>query len=195
MSPRKKRRKFSPEDKATILRRHLADKVPVSDLWDECKIQPSLIYPWQRQQTHLHDARRGHRGRESFERLPRPPRDSCAGSLESEVLEKRPWFETARGRSPALAFRRGLCEPWRPLLLPDQRPGRLQPLPGALGAEGIMATADVEIVIQRARERFPGEQPRIISDNGSAYIARDFKSFIRKSSSRSTSVTGVYRAD
>ena len=49
MSPRKKRRKFSPEDKATILRRHLADKVPVSDLCDEYKIQPSLFYQWQRQ--------------------------------------------------------------------------------------------------------------------------------------------------
>ena len=35
MSPRKKRRRFTPEDKATILRRHLADKVPVSDLCDE----------------------------------------------------------------------------------------------------------------------------------------------------------------
>ena len=49
MSPRKKRRKFSPEDKATILRRHLADKVPVSDLCDEYKLQPSVFYQWQRQ--------------------------------------------------------------------------------------------------------------------------------------------------
>lgn len=49
MSPRKKRRKFSPEDKATILRRHLADKVPISDLCDEYKLQPSVFYQWQRQ--------------------------------------------------------------------------------------------------------------------------------------------------
>lgn len=49
MSPRKKRRKFSPEDKAAILRRHLADKVPVSDLCDEYKLQPSVFYQWQRQ--------------------------------------------------------------------------------------------------------------------------------------------------
>ena len=49
MSPRKKRRKFTPEDKAAILRRHLADKVPVSDLCDEYRIQPSLFYQWQRQ--------------------------------------------------------------------------------------------------------------------------------------------------
>ena len=47
--PRKKRRRFSPEDKATILRRHLFDKVPVSDLCDEYKLQPSVFYQWQRQ--------------------------------------------------------------------------------------------------------------------------------------------------
>ncbi len=33
----------------TILRRHLADKVPVSDLCDEYQIQPTLFYLWQRQ--------------------------------------------------------------------------------------------------------------------------------------------------
>ena len=44
-----KRRQFTAEEKATILRRHLVDKVPVSDLCDEYKIQPSLFYVWQRQ--------------------------------------------------------------------------------------------------------------------------------------------------
>jgi len=42
-----------------------------------------------------------------------------------------------------------------------------------------MTEADVEIVLQRARERFPGEHPRVISDNGPQFIARDFKQFIR----------------
>jgi transposase InsO family protein len=42
-----------------------------------------------------------------------------------------------------------------------------------------MKTADVEIVLQRAREKFPGETPRIISDNGPQFIAKDFKEFIR----------------
>ncbi len=42
-----------------------------------------------------------------------------------------------------------------------------------------MTTADVETVIQRARERFPDARPRIISDNGPQFIARDFKEFIR----------------
>jgi transposase InsO family protein len=42
-----------------------------------------------------------------------------------------------------------------------------------------MTEADVETIIQRARERFPDERPRIISDNGPQFIAKDFKEFIR----------------
>jgi putative transposase len=42
-----------------------------------------------------------------------------------------------------------------------------------------MFESDAEIVVQRAREKFPGENPRIISDNGPQFIAKDFKQFIR----------------
>ena len=42
-----------------------------------------------------------------------------------------------------------------------------------------MTEADIEQVVQRGRERFPGVTPRIISDNGPQFIARDFKEFIR----------------
>ena len=35
------------------------------------------------------------------------------------------------------------------------------------------------MVLQRAREKFPNETPRIISDNGSQFLAKDFKEFIR----------------
>lgn len=44
-----------------------------------------------------------------------------------------------------------------------------------------MTEQDVEIVLQRARERFPEARPRIISDNGPQFIAKDFKQFIRLS--------------
>ena len=44
-----------------------------------------------------------------------------------------------------------------------------------------MTEADVEIVLQRARERFPGTTPRVISDNGPQFIAKEFKEFIRLS--------------
>lgn len=45
---KRSRRQFSVEQKAAILRRHLIDKVPVSDLCDEYKLQPSVFYQWQR---------------------------------------------------------------------------------------------------------------------------------------------------
>jgi putative transposase len=42
-----------------------------------------------------------------------------------------------------------------------------------------MKEAEVETILQRAREKFPGASPRIISDNGPQFVARDFKEFIR----------------
>lgn len=42
-----------------------------------------------------------------------------------------------------------------------------------------MTEGDIEIVLQRAKERFPGVAPRVISDNGPQFIAKDFKEFIR----------------
>ena len=42
-----------------------------------------------------------------------------------------------------------------------------------------MTEADVEIILQRAREKFPNARPRIISDNGPQFISKDFKEFIR----------------
>jgi transposase InsO family protein len=42
-----------------------------------------------------------------------------------------------------------------------------------------MTEQQIEILVQRAREKFPGVNPRIISDNGPQFIARDFKQFIR----------------
>ena len=43
------RRRFESEEKVAIVRRHLLEQVPVSDLCDECGIQPSLFYRWQKQ--------------------------------------------------------------------------------------------------------------------------------------------------
>lgn len=43
-----------------------------------------------------------------------------------------------------------------------------------------MTEDEVEIILQKAREKFPGETPRIISDNGPQFIALDFKKFVRQ---------------
>jgi len=42
-----------------------------------------------------------------------------------------------------------------------------------------MTELDVECIVQRAREKHPQARPRIITDNGPQFIARDFKEFIR----------------
>jgi putative transposase len=42
-----------------------------------------------------------------------------------------------------------------------------------------MKEYETEIVIQRAREKYPHARPRIISDNGPQFVAREFKEFIR----------------
>ena len=42
-----------------------------------------------------------------------------------------------------------------------------------------MKESDVEIILQRAHEKFPDAESRIISDNGPQFIAKDFKEFIK----------------
>jgi len=42
-----------------------------------------------------------------------------------------------------------------------------------------MTESDIEVILQHAKEKYPEAQPRIISDNGPQFIARDFKEFIR----------------
>jgi transposase InsO family protein len=44
-----------------------------------------------------------------------------------------------------------------------------------------MTERDVEVVLQKAKEKYPEATPRLISDNGPQFIARDFKHFVRLS--------------
>jgi transposase len=43
------RRHFSPAEKVAIVKRHLLEGTPVSDLCDEFGLNPTLFYQWQRQ--------------------------------------------------------------------------------------------------------------------------------------------------
>jgi transposase-like protein len=42
----KQRRHFADHEKVAILKRHLIDKVPVSDLCDELDLYPNQFYDW-----------------------------------------------------------------------------------------------------------------------------------------------------
>src|SRR5262245_7025104 len=46
---RKARKNSTPVEKVALLRRHLIDHVPVSDLCDEHQLAPTLFYLWQKQ--------------------------------------------------------------------------------------------------------------------------------------------------
>lgn len=43
------RKNYTPEEKVAILKRHLIEKVPVSDLCDELDLNPTVLYGWQKQ--------------------------------------------------------------------------------------------------------------------------------------------------
>lgn len=78
---KQKRRTFTPEEKATILRKHFVDKRPVSDICDEHGIQPSHFYLWQKQamenlegslqdrRSRRHDDTRATKAEQKVERL------------------------------------------------------------------------------------------------------------------------------
>jgi transposase len=45
---RKKRHNYTPEEKVAILKRHLVERIPISDLCDEYHLQPTVLYAWQK---------------------------------------------------------------------------------------------------------------------------------------------------
>lgn len=81
---RKQRKNYSPEEKVAILRRHLLDKVPVSDLCEEYNLQPTVFYQWQK--------RFFENGAAAFERAsPAGQQDPAArkmAALEEKVRKK-----------------------------------------------------------------------------------------------------------
>jgi putative transposase len=42
-----------------------------------------------------------------------------------------------------------------------------------------MTEREIEVLLESAKERFPQARPRMISDNGPQFVAKDFKDFIR----------------
>jgi transposase-like protein len=77
----KSRRRFGAERKALIVRRHLADKVAVSDLADEYGIQPSQIHTWVKQVLD--------QAEKAFERSSGPRRKEEAKDAKIAQLEEK----------------------------------------------------------------------------------------------------------
>jgi transposase len=45
----KRRKNYTSDQKAQIVRRHLIDKIPVSDLCDDLELKPTVFYRWQKE--------------------------------------------------------------------------------------------------------------------------------------------------
>jgi len=117
-----KRKRLSAEEKAVVLRRHLVDKVPVSEVCEQYGIQPTVFYRWQKQ-SHV----------------------TIHGTFYY-------LFSVIDGYSRSIVHRdiRESMQEW-----------------------------EVEVILERAKEKYPEARPRIISDNGPQFLARDFREFIR----------------
>ena len=49
MSPRKAQKHFTAQEKVALIRRHLVEKVPLSQLCEEHQLAPSVFYRWQQE--------------------------------------------------------------------------------------------------------------------------------------------------
>lgn len=81
-----KKRTHQPQDKVAIIRRHLVEGVPVSDLCDEFNIKPTQYYAWQKQffeNGNLAFERRNANNRQQ------PNRDQKKIAALEETLQKR----------------------------------------------------------------------------------------------------------
>lgn len=77
----KQRRHFTAEQKLAIVKRHLVDKVPVSDLCDEYQILATQFYQWQKQLFE--------NGASAFERKSKSPRQSIAEQRRIAQLQQK----------------------------------------------------------------------------------------------------------
>ena len=78
---RKERKHYTSEEKVTILRRHLLDKIPVSDLCEELGLQPTVFYRWQKEFFE--------NGASAFQSKERPARQVEEKQKRIEFLEKK----------------------------------------------------------------------------------------------------------
>ena len=78
---RKERKHFTPEENVAILRRHLVDKVPVSELCEELSLRPTVFYRWQKELFE--------NGAVAFRSQERPHRQVEEKQKRIEFLEKK----------------------------------------------------------------------------------------------------------
>jgi transposase len=94
---RKERKHYTAEEKVAILRRHLLDKVPVSDLCEELGLQPTVFYRWQKEFFE--------NGAAAFQTTERPRRPAEEKQKWIEFLEESADQGRGPGRTDGRAYR------------------------------------------------------------------------------------------
>src|SRR5438876_5276572 len=293
---RNERKHYTADEKVAILRRHLLDKVPVSDLCEELGLRPTVFYRWQKEffengsaafQSKERPARQVEEKQKRIEFLEKKvqTKDEVLAELMAEhsALKKKSWGTLTKSwvahdvRDQVVDFVRrwsekteigvGRFPPWLGVTASKfydwrQRYGRVNEHNGWIprdfwleawekeaiidfhqknplqqagllsrwkskpsrkgtgfeqpqqphqhwhidvsyinvsgtfyylcsvldgysrflvhwGLRESMKEADIEMILERAKEKYPEAKPRIISDNGPQFVARDFKEFIR----------------
>ena len=72
------RRQFTGHQKVEIVKRHVVDRIPISELCEEHKIQPTQFFAWQKQLFE--------NGEKAFKRKTKSPKASA--SLEKQRIAK-----------------------------------------------------------------------------------------------------------
>ena len=124
----------------------------------------------------VHDAGRRYRGGESVERLAGTGASRPIKEMERKAVAERDGVRFNHTAASALAYR---CLSYLNIsgtfyYLCSVLDSATRPSCIGICAES-MTEAEIEIILQRAKEKHPEAKPRIISDNGPQFIARDFK--------------------
>jgi len=83
----KERKHFTPEEKVAILRRHLVDRAPLSELCEELGLRPTVFYRWQKELFE--------NGAAAFQSQERPQRQVEENQKRIEFLEKKVQMQNA----------------------------------------------------------------------------------------------------
>src|SRR5947209_4062902 len=162
---RKERKHYTAEEKVAILRRHLLDKVAVSDLCEELGLQPTVFYRWQKEffengaaafQTPERPRRQAEEkqkrieflekkvqtkdevlAEQSGERVAAVEASRTAVALEREQEAQGDRIRTAARAASALARRCLLYQPVGHVLLLMQRAGSMQSFLAAMPSAGV----------------------------------------------------------
>ena len=95
----KKRRTFTPEEKVRILKEHLVDRKPVSDICDAYALQPVQFYQWQKQFFE--------QGHQAFNRPVNDTSYKTISKLEQKLSQKNEVLAELMGEHVALKKKLG----------------------------------------------------------------------------------------